>query len=80
RTNVALYPAFQAYLREHRPPTLILWGKNDPIFLPDGARAYLRDVGPIVVDDVQLDFDAARTVEEELVVQPRRGVDPRLVL
>ncbi|NKL67389.1 alpha/beta fold hydrolase [Rhizobium leguminosarum] len=44
RTNVALYPAFQAYLREHRPPTLILWGKNDPIFLPDGARAYLRDV------------------------------------
>lgn len=31
-------------VREHRPPTLILWGKNDPIFLPDGARAYLRDV------------------------------------
>ncbi|NEJ02017.1 alpha/beta fold hydrolase [Rhizobium ruizarguesonis] len=44
RTNVTLYPAFQAYLREHRPPTLILWGNNDPIFLPDGARAYLRDV------------------------------------
>lgn len=44
RTNVALYPAFHIYLREHRPPTLILWGENDPIFLPNGARAYLRDV------------------------------------
>jgi pimeloyl-ACP methyl ester carboxylesterase len=44
RSNVALYPAFQTYLREHRPPTLILWGENDPIFLPDGARAYLRDL------------------------------------
>ncbi|MBB3595036.1 pimeloyl-ACP methyl ester carboxylesterase [Rhizobium sp. BK529] len=44
RTNIALYPAFHAYLREYRPPTLILWGENDPIFLPDGARAYLRDV------------------------------------
>jgi pimeloyl-ACP methyl ester carboxylesterase len=44
RTNVALYPAFHAFLREHRPPTLILWGENDPIFLADGARAFLRDV------------------------------------
>jgi pimeloyl-ACP methyl ester carboxylesterase len=44
RTNVARYPAFHAYLRDHRPPALILWGENDPIFLPDGARAYLRDL------------------------------------
>jgi pimeloyl-ACP methyl ester carboxylesterase len=44
RTNVALYPAFHAFLREHRPPMLILWGENDPIFLADGARAFLRDV------------------------------------
>lgn len=44
RTNVALFPAFHAYFRKHRPPTLILWGENDPIFLLDGARAYLRDL------------------------------------
>jgi pimeloyl-ACP methyl ester carboxylesterase len=44
RTNVTLYPAFHAYLRQHRPPCLILWGENDPIFLPEGARAYLRDL------------------------------------
>lgn len=44
RTNVALYPEFHAWFRKHRPPALILWGENDPIFLPDGARAFLRDL------------------------------------
>ncbi len=40
RTNVALYPAFQRYFREHRPPLLAVWGRNDPFFLPPGAEAY----------------------------------------
>lgn len=44
RTNVALYPVFQDYFRTHRPPALILWGENDPIFPPEGARAFLRDL------------------------------------
>jgi pimeloyl-ACP methyl ester carboxylesterase len=43
-TNVALYPAFHAYLREHRPPLLAVWGKHDPFFLPAGAEAFARDV------------------------------------
>ncbi|HEX6050346.1 MAG TPA: alpha/beta hydrolase [Gemmatimonadaceae bacterium] len=43
-TNVALYPQFQKFFRDHRPPTLIVWGKNDVIFPPDGARPYLRDL------------------------------------
>jgi len=43
-TNVALYPAFHAYLREHRPPLLAVWGRNDPFFLPAGAEAFARDV------------------------------------
>jgi pimeloyl-ACP methyl ester carboxylesterase len=42
--NVALYPTWQAYLREHQPPTLITWGANDQFFVADGARAYLDDV------------------------------------
>src|SRR5215468_10350800 len=28
QSNVALYPQFQAFFREHRPPTLIVWGRN----------------------------------------------------
>ena len=43
-SNVALYPAFQAYLRAHQPPLLAVWGKNDPFFLPAGAEAYKRDL------------------------------------
>jgi pimeloyl-ACP methyl ester carboxylesterase/alkylhydroperoxidase family enzyme len=44
RTNVALYPRFQDYLRTHQPPTLAVWGENDPFFLPAGAQAFRRDV------------------------------------
>lgn len=43
-SNVALYPAFQAYFRAHQPPLLAIWGKNDPFFLPPGAEAYKRDL------------------------------------
>jgi pimeloyl-ACP methyl ester carboxylesterase len=43
RTNLALYPAFQAYFREHLPPLLAVWGKNDAFFIPPGAEAYRRD-------------------------------------
>jgi pimeloyl-ACP methyl ester carboxylesterase len=42
--NVALYPRWQAWLREHRLPALIVWGRNDPFFLEAGAWAYLRDL------------------------------------
>ncbi|MDI7864898.1 alpha/beta hydrolase [Rhizobiaceae bacterium n13] len=44
RTNVPLYPQFQAFFREHQPPTLIVWGKNDKIFPEEGAHPYLRDL------------------------------------
>ncbi len=43
KSNVAAYPRFQEYLRKHRPPTLAVWGKDDPFFLPQGAEAYRRD-------------------------------------
>jgi pimeloyl-ACP methyl ester carboxylesterase len=43
-TNVPLYPKFQAFFRERKPPTLIVWGKNDKIFPEQGARPYLRDL------------------------------------
>ncbi|GGX97414.1 alpha/beta fold hydrolase [Pseudoduganella dura] len=44
RTNVALYPEFHRYFREFQPPALILWGVDDPIFLPEGAQAFLHDL------------------------------------
>ena len=44
QSNIAQYPAFQAYFRAHKPPFLAVWGKNDPFFLPAGANAYKRDI------------------------------------
>ena len=38
-SNVALYPQFQAYFRDRKPPLLAVWGRNDPFFLPPGAEA-----------------------------------------
>jgi len=44
KDNLAWFPRYQAYLRQHHPPTLIVWGKHDG-YMPEGAaRAYLRDV------------------------------------
>jgi pimeloyl-ACP methyl ester carboxylesterase len=43
-SNVALYPAFQKYFREAKPPLLAIWGKNDPFFIPAGAEAFRRDM------------------------------------
>lgn len=44
KTNVALYPVFQAYFRSRKPPLLAIWGRNDPFFLPPGAEAFRRDI------------------------------------
>ena len=43
-SNPPLYPKWQAYFREHQPPTLIVWGKNDYIFPAEGAFPYKRDL------------------------------------
>ena len=44
RTNAALYPTWQAFLRDQQPLTLVLWGQGDIFFTPEGGEAYLRDL------------------------------------
>jgi pimeloyl-ACP methyl ester carboxylesterase len=41
RTNVELYPKWQAFLKERQPKTIIFWGQNDIFFTPAGGEAYL---------------------------------------
>lgn len=43
-SNPPLYPRWQEYFRKHQPPMLIVWGKNDYIFPPEGAYPYQRDL------------------------------------
>lgn len=49
QTNIRAYPAWQAYLREHQPPVLVTWGKNDAFFSVAGAEGLARDVKDIEV-------------------------------
>lgn len=44
RTNLPLYPEWQAYFRKYKPATLVVWGKNDAIFVAAGAAPYQRDL------------------------------------
>ena len=44
RTNVDSYKDWQAWLRQHRPPTLVAWGANDPSFIAAGGEAFRRDL------------------------------------
>ena len=46
-SNPPLYPAWQEYLRTYQPPTLIVWGANDPIFPAEGAHPYKRDLADL---------------------------------
>lgn len=86
RSNVALYPEFQAYFRAHRPPLLATWGRNDPAFIPAGARAYKRDLPDAEVHLLDTGHFALETHAGEIAtlireflgrVQPRenRGIE-----
>ena len=44
KTNLDNYPKWQAFLRKYQFPTLLVWGKNDPVFIASGAKAYLKDL------------------------------------
>ena len=44
QSNVALYDRWHQYFRNRQPRMLILWGKNDPFFTVEGAKAYRRDL------------------------------------
>jgi pimeloyl-ACP methyl ester carboxylesterase len=43
-TTLGWFAREQAYLRDHRPPTLIVWGPHDGYMPEASARAYLRDL------------------------------------
>jgi pimeloyl-ACP methyl ester carboxylesterase len=66
RTNVPLYPDFQNFFREHQPPTLIVWGKNDFIFPPEGAAPYSRDLKNIETHLLDTGHFALETHGEEI--------------
>ncbi|MDR3680625.1 MAG: alpha/beta hydrolase [Flavipsychrobacter sp.] len=43
RNNIILYPVFQKYFRDYKPPILAVWGSRDPYFSPAGANGFKID-------------------------------------
>jgi len=66
RTNVPLYPEFQNFFRKNQPPTLIVWGRNDFIFPPEGAAPYSRDLKNVETHLLNTGHFALETHGEEI--------------
>jgi pimeloyl-ACP methyl ester carboxylesterase len=71
KSNVALYPEFQAYFRAHKPPFLAVWGRNDPFFLAAGAEAFKRDIPGAVVHFFDTGHFALETHVDEIAATIR---------
>ncbi|HEY7039901.1 MAG TPA: alpha/beta hydrolase [Methylomirabilota bacterium] len=71
KSNVALYPTFQNYFRMHQPPLLAVWGRNDPFFLPPGARAFKRDIPAATVRLFDTGHFALETHADEIAAEIR---------
>jgi len=78
RTNLPLYPAVQAYFRKHRPPTLLVWGKNDKIFPADGAHPYKRDLPDVEFHLLDTGHFALEDKADEMVPLIRDFLDRKI--
>ncbi|MCC6071780.1 alpha/beta fold hydrolase [Massilia sp. GCM10020059] len=66
RNNIKQYPQVHAFFRRYQPPTLAIWGKNDPYFLPPGAEAFKRDNPPAEVRFLDTGHFALETHGDEI--------------
>jgi pimeloyl-ACP methyl ester carboxylesterase len=75
KDNLEWFPRYQSYLREHQPPTLIVWGVNDG-YMPEGAaRAYLRDLPNTELHLIQGGHWLLETHLQEVVVHTRNFLE-----
>ena len=78
-SNPPLYPKWQAYLRKHQPPTLIVWGKNDEIFPAAGAHPYKRDLKNLEFHLLDTGHFALEEDGEVIADHIRRFFDKKMV-
>ncbi|MBW4528581.1 MAG: alpha/beta hydrolase [Phormidium tanganyikae FI6-MK23] len=77
-TNPPLYPQWQEYFRNHQPPTLIVWGKNDYIFPTEGAYPYQRDLKDVEFHLLDTGHFALEEEGEAIANHIRQFLKPRL--
>jgi pimeloyl-ACP methyl ester carboxylesterase len=74
-SNPPLYPKWQAYFRQHQPPMLIVWGKNDKIFPAAGAEPYRRDLKNLEFHLLDAGHFALETHGDEIATRIRAFMD-----
>jgi len=75
-SNVKLYPKFQDYFRKSKPPLLAIWGKNDPFFIPAGARAFKKDLPDAQVQFLDTGHFAIETHVVEIAAAMKQFLKP----
>ena len=71
RTNVAAFPAWQDYLRKHKPPLMVAWGKYDPVFALGEAEAFRREVPEVEVHILEAGHFALEEAVDEIAALTR---------
>ena len=77
-TNLGQYPAWRAYLREHQPPALAVWGKGDPLFGVGGAKRLQEDLNDVEVHLLDTGHFALEEDAEFIADKIRTFLDARL--
>jgi pimeloyl-ACP methyl ester carboxylesterase len=80
RTNVALYPKWQEFLRSRQPKTIIFWAQNDIIFTPEGGEAYLKDLPKAEMHPLDSGHFAVEDCLDYIVSNIRRFYDEKVAL
>ena len=78
RTNVPLYPRWQALLRERQPETIIFWGQHDMFFTPEGGDAYLADLPAAEIHRLDAGHFAVEDHLDHVATQIRRFYSQRV--
>jgi pimeloyl-ACP methyl ester carboxylesterase len=68
KSNIDMFPAFQEYFRNQRPPALIIWGKHDIYFDVAEAYCYKRDLPEAAIHILDGGHMALETNFDEVAV------------
>lgn len=75
QNNLKLYPKWQQYLRDHQPPVLVVWGKNDAYFPESGAEAFKKDVKNLDYNVYDTGHFALEDHADEIIGKIRQFMD-----
>ena len=70
-SNIECYEEWHEYFRNSQPPALIVWGKNDFVFLEAGAEAYRRDLNQVELHMLDAGHFALETNAAEIATHIR---------